>query len=94
MENASKYVGVSRFKQSRRWYAEIFIDGKVHRLGTFDHEEDAARAFDARAGALGRPVNFPGGNQVQAVKAWSSKYRGVIAVGKKMAGRHQVGREV
>ena len=79
--SASKYVGVARYKQSKRWYAEIFIDGKVRRLGTFDKEEDAARAFDARAGALGRPVNFPEGGQVQAVKAGSSKYRGVVAIG-------------
>ena len=35
------------------------IDGKIHHLGTYDDEADAARAFDRVASALGRPQNFP-----------------------------------
>jgi len=83
VSNASKYVGVARKKLLRRWYAFIVIDGKTHSLGAFDNEEDAALAHDVRAAALGRPVNFPAEDQVQAVKGGSSKYRGVTATGKK-----------
>lgn len=48
--------------------------------GPYDTEEDAARAYDAMAGPLGRPVNFPAADsgQAHAVKgAKSSQYRGV-----------------
>jgi hypothetical protein len=43
----------------------------------FDSDKEAARKFDEAAGRLGRPVNFPGPDQKQAVKRGSSKYRGV-----------------
>ena len=35
------------------------FDGKLHRLGTYDDEADAARAFDRVARVLCRPLNFP-----------------------------------
>ena len=34
------------------------IDGKDYRLGLYDDEADAARAFDRVASVLGRPLNF------------------------------------
>ena len=37
----------------------MHIDGKNRRLGTYDDEADAARAFDKVARVLGRPLNFP-----------------------------------
>jgi len=83
MDRALKYVGVTRYKQSRRWVANIRIEGKSHHMGTYDSEEDAARAYDIRAAVLGRPVNFPEGDQIQAKKIVTSKYRGVRARGKK-----------
>ena len=35
------------------------IDGKLHRLGSYDDEADAARTFDKVARVLGRRLNFP-----------------------------------
>ena len=35
------------------------IDGKRRKLGNYDDEADAARAFDRVARVLGRPLNFP-----------------------------------
>ena len=45
-----------------QWCAQIHVDGRRIVIGTFDDEEDAARAYDraarARHGARARP-NFP-----------------------------------
>ena len=45
-----------------------------HCEGPFKTEEEAARAYDAQAAPLGRPVNFPepGTGQVQASKTEKS----------------------
>ena len=43
------------------------INGKNHRLGTYDDEADAARAFDRVARVLGRPLNFPEDDESQIV---------------------------
>lgn len=43
--HTSKYKGVGFMKREQKWRAEC--DGK--RLGTFDNEEDAARAYDVEA---------------------------------------------
>jgi hypothetical protein len=83
VEFASEFVGVTRRPNSKRWHAFIYTDGKRALLGTFDSEEEAARAFDKRAAALGKPVNFPTEGQEQAVKQRSSKFRGVSKEGKK-----------
>jgi hypothetical protein len=83
VEFASEFVGVGRLPKSKRWHAIISINGKRTLLGTFDSEEEAARAFDKRAAALGKPVNFPTEGQEQAVKRGSSKFRGVTKQGKK-----------
>ena len=83
VNQASVFVGVCRQPKANKWGAGIKIEGKSTRLGTFCSEEEAARAYDAQAAALGKPVNFPSEGQEQAVKRGSSKYRGVTKLGKK-----------
>jgi hypothetical protein len=83
VDQASDFVGVKRGTNNKRWVAQITIKGKSYRLGSFGSEEKAARAYDERAAALGRPVNYPKEGQEQAVKKSSPKYRGVTKVGKR-----------
>ena len=45
--------------RSKPWVAKIAIDGKTQYLGTYATEEEAARAFDAKAAKHGRKLNFP-----------------------------------
>jgi hypothetical protein len=83
VDQASEFVGVCRRPKAKKWGAVINIEGKTTRLGAFCSEEEAARAYDERAAALGKPVNFPSEGQEQAFKRGSSKYRGVSKHGKK-----------
>jgi len=57
----SKYKGVW-LQQPGRWVSEAKKDGVKHRMGTYDTEEDAARAYDEAAkklfGEFAR-LNFP-----------------------------------
>jgi AP2 domain/HNH endonuclease len=59
---SSKFKGVSWDKVKAKWTAIIYRDYKKHPLGRFDNEEDAARAYDAKAkelfGEFAR-LNFP-----------------------------------
>ena len=48
------------------------IDGKMHSLGMYDDEADAARAFDRVASVLGRPLNFSEEDESEII-GWSSK---------------------
>lgn len=64
----SKYKGVSQ-RESGAWRAMIRVDRQLVRLGQYQSEEDAARAYDRAAveyfGCFARP-NFPVGCQEQA----------------------------
>ena len=51
----SQFLGVSWNKSSNKWRAEIFHEGKRHRLGTYEKEEDAAKAYADAATRLGKP---------------------------------------
>jgi hypothetical protein len=66
-----------RRRKAKKCFAAIKIEGKSAHLGNFDSEEEAARARDQRAAALGKPVNFPKKGHAQAVKPCTPKYRGV-----------------
>ena len=46
---SSKYKGVSRRKLDKKWRAVITHEGRHIHLGSFEKEEDAARAYDAAA---------------------------------------------
>jgi len=84
VERTSQFVGVNRMPKNGRWSAIIIIDGKLTTLGNvFNSEQEAARAYDERAAALGKAVNFPTEGQKQAVKKGSSKFRGVYKHGMK-----------
>ena len=82
--STSKYRGVSRLKRvhTTLWQSQIKVNGKMHYLGHYATEEEAARAFDDQAARFGRELNFPdeweGTKVLHGVKrSSSSKYRGV-----------------
>ena len=65
---------------SVRWYAQIYLDGRQVKVGRYDDEEDAARAYDVEARKHGRPTNFTEdgqtGNALQK-SGKKSQYMGV-----------------
>ena len=83
-----KLVGVCWNKKNRKWRAEIGQDGKRHRLGYFDDEREAARAFDtvvrrlrgedAHGGRAGRNwlrLNFPSGRRREPKRSVCQQWR-------------------
>jgi len=54
------YIGVSRVRDSERYYSRITSAGKTEYLGEFGTQQQAARAYDKRSKQLGRTIfNFP-----------------------------------
>jgi hypothetical protein len=59
---SSKYRGVSWYKRDKKWEANINYDGKKQNLGSFEDEEEAAKAYDIAARAhhgKKAQLNFP-----------------------------------
>lgn len=47
--NKSGYKGVSFMKSINKWHAQICCNSKVMHLGSYEHKEDAAHAYDKAA---------------------------------------------
>jgi len=47
-KSTSKYTGVSWDKKSKKWKAQIVINGKKEHLGFFDNERDASETYKNR----------------------------------------------
>ena len=62
------FVGIYRKSKTANWEAGIKVNGERMHLGTYDSPEAAARAYDEKARAHGRPVNFPRAGEQQAKK--------------------------
>ncbi len=48
-EKKSQFRGIRWLKQTRKWLAYVYIDKVLTRIGYFDDEEEAARAYDSYA---------------------------------------------
>lgn len=46
--NHSKYPGVTFYKKSGKWMAQISIDKKKYYLGSYENEEDAAKSYQRK----------------------------------------------
>lgn len=61
-DSVSHFLGVGAVRDRQRWNAEICYCGIRYRLGQYDTEESAARAYDAKAKELygdKARLNFP-----------------------------------
>lgn len=81
---SSRFVGVTWFKSQREWRANIETGGRKFFLGSFQTEEDAAKAYDAanwaRAGRFAK-LNFP---EVQHDEAKAGDWDGFVSECRRM----------
>ncbi len=49
LKGVSKFKGVSWHPKTCKWRAQIYYDGRIHHLGLFFEEQDAAQAYADRA---------------------------------------------
>jgi hypothetical protein len=57
---SSKYVGVYWLKRSKHWQAKVQQrNGQNHHIGTFEIEEDAAKAVNRKCQKLNIPLKNP-----------------------------------
>ena len=66
---SSPYIGVSWSKEARKWVAQITQSSQVTNLGGFSSEEEAARAYDAKARAVRGTAAHGGGSSGSKVYA-------------------------
>ncbi len=62
IKGSSSFRGVSWNSNCHKWRAQVWKGSEVHHLGYFEHEEDAARAYDAavlRIRGPDAPTNYP-----------------------------------
>jgi hypothetical protein len=66
-DGTSKYTGVCFNKASKKWVANISVDGKQHGIGCYDNEEEAAIDYARAVSKYGGPVTTPrkGGKKVK-----------------------------
>ena len=60
--STSRYKGVSWNRNVKKWGAQIRLNYKIHRIGYFENETEAAKAYDKRAVELHGEfacLNFP-----------------------------------
>lgn len=54
----SKYLGVIKSKNGKRWHARVSYKYKMYLLGTFDTQAEAAMAINKKIKELGLPDSF------------------------------------
>ena len=96
---ASRFKGVARSPEGRRWSARLYFKGKRFWLGYFDEEIEAARAYDYRAvecrGELAwvnLPEEWPSERRRKVHASWKRKIAGRKARKPKAKTRRPAGR--